>query len=429
MRRTSSKEFTLPADRTDGMAAVLAAIRAAGGTTQPQLTQLVGMGRSVVAQRVAELEAAGLVVQAGVAPSTGGRAPRQIRLRPEAGLVGGADLGMNTMHVGIADLDGRMLASKTAPMDVADDPEVVLRALEQQLNDLIAQRGQPPLWGLGVGVPAPVEFDTGRPVAPPAMPAWDGYPIRDRLSVNIGAPVWVDNDVNLLALAELRTNPDAATGDLLYVMIGHGLGAGLVSGGRVHRGATGCAGAIGDVPVAGADNVICRCGKVGCLIAVAGAAALTRQARELAETGTSPMLAEILAASGSLTVADAIVAAERGDPAAQTMLARAGQHVGGTLATLVGFYNPGLVVLGGEVPASDDVVAAIRETVEQRAPSLATRSLHIERSTMGDDAGLLGAVHLVLEALFSADCILRWLPYSSPAGHPEVMALHTSVPA
>jgi predicted NBD/HSP70 family sugar kinase len=412
------------------MAAVLAAIRTQSSVTQPQLTQMVGLGRSVVAQRVAELEAAGLVVQAGVGPSTGGRAPRQIRLRPEAGVVAGVDLGMETMHIGIADLEGRMLASRTAPMHVTDDPEVVLRSLEQQLDDLMAQLGAQPLWGLGVGVPAPVEFESGRPVAPPAMPAWDGYPIRDRLSLHIGAPVWVDNDVNLLALAELRTNPVArATGDLLYVMIGHGLGAGLVSGGRVHRGATGCAGDIGDVPVAGADSVICRCGKVGCLIAVAGAAALARQARELAAAGASPLLTELLNTAGSLTVADAIVAAERGDPAAQTMLTRAGQHVGGTLATLVGFYNPGLVVLGGDVAASDDVVAAIRETVAQRAPSLATRSLHIERSTMGDDAGLLGAVHLALEALFAADCILRWLPYASPAGHPEVVALHASVPA
>jgi predicted NBD/HSP70 family sugar kinase len=412
------------------MAAVLAAIRAEGGTTQPQLTQLVGLGRSVVAQRVAELEAAGLVVQAGVAPSTGGRAPRQVRLRRDAGLVAGVDMGFAALSIGLADLDGRMLTSTTVPMDGIDDPEAVLGTLEQQLDQLLEELGKPPLWGLGVGVPAPVEFDTGRPIAPPAMPAWDGYPIRDRLSHHIGAPAWVDNDVNLLALAELRTNPvAAATGDLLYVMIGHGLGAGLVSGGRVHRGANGCAGAIGDVPVAGADHVICRCGKVGCLIAVAGAAALARQAHELAESGASPVLAEVQEASGSLSVADAIAAAEGGDAAARTMLARAGHYVGRTLATLVSFYNPGLVVLGSDVAASDDVLNAIRETVERQSPSLATRTLRIERSDMGDDAGLLGAIHLALEALFSAECVVRWLPYSSPAGHPEVVALHASVPA
>jgi predicted NBD/HSP70 family sugar kinase len=420
----------VPADRTDGMAAVLAAIRAEGGTTQPQLTQLVGLGRSVVAQRVAELENAGLVIQDGIGPSTGGRAPRRVRLRPDAGLVAGVDMGFAALSIGLADLDGGMLTSTTVPMDNIDNPEVVLGTLEQQLDQLLEELGKPPLWGLGFGVPAPVEFDTGRPVAPPAMPAWDGYPVRDRLSRHVGAPTWIDNDVNLLALAELRTNPvAAATGDLLYVMIGHGLGAGLVSGGRVHRGANGCAGAIGDVPVAEADNVICRCGKVGCLIAVVGSAALARQAHEVAESGASPVLAELLNASGSLSVADAISAAESGDAAARTMLARAGYYVGRTLATLISFYNPGLVVLGGDVAASDDVLAAIRSTVEQQAPPLATRTLHIQRSIMGDDAGLLGAIHLALEALFSADCIVRWLPYASPAGHPEIIALHASVPA
>jgi predicted NBD/HSP70 family sugar kinase len=420
----------LPGDRTDGMAAVLAAIRAQRSTTQPQLTQLVGLGRSVVAQRVAELEDAGLVTQDGIGPSTGGRAPRRVRLRPEAGLVAGVDMSPVALGIGVADLDGQILAVRRTAIDVEDGPEAVLGCLERDLEQLVEQQGNARLWGIGVGIPAPVEFDTGRPVAPPALTGWDGYPIRDRLSGRLGVPTWVDNDVNVLALAELRTNPVAAiTGDLLYVMVGHGLGAGLVSGGRVHRGANGCAGDIGDVPVADAGNVICRCGKVGCLIAVAGAVAIARQARELAASGASPALAELLETSGSLTVADAIVAAERRDPAARTMLARVGRHVGGTLATLVGFYNPGLVVLGGDVAASDDVVAAIRETVERQSPSLATRTLHIERSTMGDDAGLLGAIHLALEALFSADCILRWLPYSSPAGHPEVGVLHASVPA
>jgi predicted NBD/HSP70 family sugar kinase len=409
------------------MAAVLAAIRASGGTTQPQLTQLIGLGRSVVAQRVAELEAAGLVVQDGVGPSTGGRAPRRVRLRPDAGLVAGVDVRGTSMLVGVAALDGQVLASRTVPIDVGDGPEPVLGSLERQIEQLVEQLGQSRLWGVGVGIPMPVEFDTGRPVDPPGMPTWDGYPIRDRLSRSLGAPAWVDNDVNLLALAELRTNPAAR--DMLYVMIGTGLGAGLVSGGRLHRGANGCAGAIGDVLVAGASNVICRCGKVGCLIAMAGATALAHQARDLAATGASPVLAERLQQSGSLTVADAIAAAERGDPAARTMLAQGGQHVGATLATLVGFYNPALVVLGGDVAASDDVVAAIRKTVYQRAPSLATRTLRIERSAMGDDAGLVGAIHLALEALFSMDFLVRWLPYTSPVGHPELVAADSSVPA
>jgi predicted NBD/HSP70 family sugar kinase len=212
---------------------------------------------------------------------------------------------------------------------------------------------------------------------------------------------------------------------MLYVKIGTGIGAGLVSGGRPHRGANGCAGDIGHVAVAGAENVICRCGNVGCLEAVAGGAALARDARQLAESGGSPIMAGMLAAQGHLTAADVTAAAGRGDPAARAMLARAGRLVGDTLATLVSFYNPGLVVLGGGVVAAGDfVLAAIRESVHRRSLPLATRTLRIEPSYRGDTAaGLAGAVHLVLDSLFSPERLALWLPHASPAGRPEVAVM------
>ncbi|SHG17098.1 ROK family transcriptional regulator [Geodermatophilus nigrescens] len=407
----------------DGLVAVLDAIRNADGVTQPQLVQRLDLGRTVVAQRVAQLEAAGLVVQDGRAPSSGGRAPRRLRLRAGAGLVAGADVGATGMAVGVADLSGRVLATVHEPVDVADGPDPVLGRVEELVARLVeGLPGAPPLWGVGVGVPGPVEFATSRPVAPPIMPGWDGYPIRERLSGRFAVPVWVDNDVNVLALGELRTNPAAAAaGDLLYLKIGTGIGAGLVSGGRVHRGVNGCAGDIGHVAVTEADSVICRCGNVGCLEAVAGGAALARDGRRLAESGGSAVMAEILAHRGGLTAADVTAAAERGDPAATAMLARAGRLVGGTLATLVSFYNPGLVVLGGGVVhAGDHVLAAIRESVYRRSLPLATRTLRIEPSLLGEAAGLAGAVHLALDALFAPGRLSRWLPSGSPAGRPDL---------
>src|SRR4030095_2930903 len=121
--------------------------------------------------------------------------------------------------------------------------------------------------------------------------------------------------------------------------MGTGIGAGLVSGGRLHRGTDGCAGDIGHVAVAPAGAAICGCGNVGCLEAAAGGAALARDVRLLAEQGRSPIIAEMLALRGDITAADVTVAAERGDPAARMMLARAGRLVGETLATLVSFFN------------------------------------------------------------------------------------------
>jgi len=415
----------VPVERTESLAAVLRAVRSNRGITQPMLIEQVGWGRSVVATRIAELEAAGLVTTAGVGPSTGGRAPRQLRLRSESGLVAGIGIGATRMEVGVADLSGRLIARAEDPIEVADGPEAVLGHAEKVLDGLLARyAGGRAVWGIGVGVPGPVEFATGLPVAPPIMPGWDGYPIRDRLSRRYDAATWVDNDVNLLALGELHANPAAAAArDFLYVKIGTGIGAGLISGGRLHRGTNGCAGDIGHVAAAETGGVICRCGNAGCLEAAAGGAALAREGRWLAETGGSPAMARILTAKGSLRAADVTTAAHDGDPAAQALLIRAGQLVGGTLATLVSFYNPALVVLGGEVSRTGDyVIAAIRESVQRRSLPLATRSLRIEPATLDEATGLTGAVHLVVDELFAPQRLARWLPHNTPAGRPELAA-------
>ncbi|MGE3810894.1 MAG: ROK family protein [Candidatus Nanopelagicales bacterium] len=418
----------MASERTHSLSAVLGAVRRHPGVTQSLLISDVGLGRSVVTARLAELQGLGLVVEDGLAPSTGGRAPRLLRLRAEAGVVGGIAIGALGMEVGIADLYGRTISRIDDPISVADGPEVVLGKAEALLERQLASYADGrPVWGIGVGVPGPVEFGRGVPVAPPIMPGWDGYPVRDRIARRYDAPVWVDNDVNLLALGELRTSHGArGVQDMIYVKIGTGIGAGLVSRGRIHRGANGSAGDIGHVSVSGAENVVCRCGNTGCLEAMAGGAALVRDGRRLAESGASSILAGLLAANGTLVADDVVAAAERGDPEARALLANAGQLVGTTLASLVSFYNPALVVLGGGVVRSgDQVLAAIREAVYRRSLPLATRTLRIEPTALRDGGGMTGAVHLALDQLFWHDCLAEWVQHGSPAGHPELSDVPT----
>jgi glucokinase-like ROK family protein len=415
-------------ERTQSLSAVLGAIRRYAGVTQTMLISDVGLGRSVVTARLGELQSLGLVVEDGLAPSTGGRAPRQLRLRAEAGVVGGIAIGALGMEVGVSDLYGRTISRIDDPISVADGPDVVLARAEEMLDQQLASYADDrPVWGVGVGVPGPVDFARGVPVAPPIMPGWDAYPVRDRIARRYDAPVWVDNDVNLLALGELRTSHGArGVQDMIYVKIGTGIGAGLVSRGRIHRGANGSAGDIGHVAVTGAENVVCRCGNLGCLEAVAGGAALVRDGRQLAETGGSTLLADTLSRTGTLVAADVVAAAERGDPAARALLATAGQLVGTTLASLVSFYNPALVVLGGGVVRSGDLVlAAIREGVYRRSLPLATRTLRIEPTALRDGGGMTGAVHLALDQLFAHDCLAEWIQHGSPAGRPELADVPT----
>jgi glucokinase-like ROK family protein len=253
------------------------------------------------------------------------------------------------------------------------------------------------------------------------MPGWDGYPIRDRFAERYQAPVWVDNDVNVLGLGEWRSGVAAGHDDVVVVKIGTGIGAGIISGGRLHRGAQGSAGDVGHIQIVDDPTVICRCGNVGCLEALAGGEAIGQAGEAAALDGRSPRLRIALDQRGSVTAEDVARAASYGDPYAVTLLQSAGRRVGSMLASVVNFFNPSLIVIGGGVANSPDLLlAAIRETVYRRSLPLATRELLIQRSSLGGLAGVIGASSMVADQLFSRDAIARWLEEGNPSGVPDV---------
>jgi glucokinase-like ROK family protein len=248
------------------------------------------------------------------------------------------------------------------------------------------------------------------------MPGWDGYPIRERFAARYAAPVWVDNDVNVLALGEWRSGVAAGHDDVVVVKIGTGIGAGIISSGRLHRGAQGSAGDVGHIQVSDDPSVVCRCGNIGCLEAYAGGAALGRAGEAAGADGSSGRLARALDQSGTVTAEDVARAASFGDPVAVAMLQSAGARVGSMLASVVNFFNPSLIVIGGGVANSPDLfIAAIRDTVYRRSLPLATRDLRIAHSSLGGLAGVIGASAMVVDQLFARESIGRWLEAGYPA--------------
>lgn len=412
----------------DALVEVLDLVRFGTATTRPELIRHSGLGRTVIVQRVSQLLESGLLSEGQHAPSTGGRPARVLTFRADAGSILSVDLGATSLAVGIADLAGNLAASYEEPCDIAAGPDAVLGRAEELLDELLAARAEPepPAWGLGIGLPGPVEYAYGRPIAPPIMPGWDGYPVRDRLARRYDVPVWVDNDVNLMALAELRLGLARGEQDVVFVKIGTGIGAGLISEGRLHRGAQGAAGDVGHIAVTDDVSVICRCGNIGCLEALAGGAALGKLATDAARGGRSPFLAERLG-SGVLEARDLGAAAMHGDALAVEIFGRTGRHIGGMLATLVNFYNPSLVVIGGGVASVGDLLlASIREAVYRRSLPLATRDLRIARSPLAGMSGLHGAAFVVIDELFSRQRLPLWISQGSPAHKPEIAEITAS---
>jgi glucokinase-like ROK family protein len=408
----------------DALVMVLDEIRLGRSRSRPELIARTGLGRAIVAQRVGELLDRGLITEGEVGPSTGGRPPRQLTFRADAGHVLVADLGATSIDVAVTSLDGRILGHHDEPAEIEAGPGRCLDRVDALFEALLATAQGIPgrLWGVGIGVPGPVEFGSGRPISPPIMPGWDGYPIRERFADRYDAPVWVDNDVNLLALGEWRSGVAAGHDDVVVVKVGTGIGAGIISDGHLHRGAQGSAGDVGHIQVVDDPLVVCRCGNLGCLEALAGGGALGRAGATAAIEGRSARLRVALDQHGTVTAQDVARAASFGDPVAVALLQGAGRRIGSMLASVVNFFNPSLVVIGGGVANSpDQFLASIRETVYRRSLPLATRDLLIQRSSLGGLAGVIGASSMVVDQLFSRDSIGRWIGSGDPAGSPEVV--------
>jgi glucokinase-like ROK family protein len=413
----------LPDEALDALVTVLDEIRLGRSRSRSALVTRTGLGRAIVAQRVGELIERGLVTEGDVGPSTGGRPPRQLTFRADAGHILVADLGATSIDVAVTTLDGRILGHHDEPARIEDGPDACLDRVDVLFDAVLRTTQAIPgrLWGIGIAVPGPVEFSTGRPISPPIMPGWDGYPIRERFAARYDTPVWVDNDVNMLALGEWRSGVAAGHENVVVIKIGTGIGAGIISDGRLHRGAQGSAGDVGHIQVTDDPSVICRCGNIGCLEALAGGAAIGRSGELAAREGRSARLGTALDQHGMVTAQDVARAASYGDPVAVALLQAAGHRVGSVLASVVNFFNPSLIVLGGGVANSpDQLLAAIRETVYRRSLPLATRDLLIQRSSLGGLAGVIGASSMVVDQLVSRDAIGRWIAAGDPAGAPEL---------
>lgn len=397
-------------NQADSLVAVLELIRSGDCRTRAQLAEVTGLGRNIVAQRVADLVERGIVAEGTLGASTGGRAPRELEFLRDAGAVLVASLGASQLRVGVSDLSGRITARRDEPISIADGPEPVLARVAELLNEVRGSSGD--VWGIGIAVPGPVEFSTGRPIAPPIMPGWDEFDIRGYFQGRFSVPVWVDNDANVIGLGELRAGLARGEEHALVVKVGSGIGAALISNGRLHRGAQGSAGDVGHISAIQPEGmaVVCRCGNLNCLEALAGGMAIARDATAGAAAGESPFLAKLLEQNGAVDVSDVARAARHGDRFSVELLARSARLVGENVARMVNFFNPGAVVLGGRViETGDSYLATVRQLVMGRALPLATRSLRIVRTDLGNQASLVGAAYMVLDELFSLELLAHWI--------------------
>ncbi len=365
---------------------VLDLFRRQGELSRIDVIEASGLSRSTVNQRLTLLLDAGLILPTGGGESTGGRPSSKFRFNTERACILAADIGASGFTAAVCDLDGRPLTTTSRTIEVAEGPEAVLAAVVGAFEELAPELE---VWGIGIGVPGPVEFAARRVVNPPIMSGWDRFDIAGWFAPHYDAPVVVENDANARAIAEARS---LGLDNVIALKLGSGVGAGLVSNGQLIRGDKGAAGDIGHTRsvTRDAEARLCRCGNLDCVEAYAGGWALRR---DLERVGIA-----------TSSTSDVVALLERGDEVALARVRAAGRTLGDAVATLVGVFNPRAVVVSGRLAESGEVLfSGIRERVYQQAAPLLTGDLVIAKTTLGDEAGVIGLALETIDTVFSGE--------------------------
>ena len=270
------------------------------------------------------------------------------------------------------------------PIDLRVDPAELLGKIMSISGELLASIGRSPgeLIGIGMGLPAPVDFAAGRVAAPSVMPSWDDYDVAGWFLARTDVPVLIENDVNLMTLSEWYEHWPAEA-QLILIKAGTGIGSGIVADGRLYRGSNGVAGDIGHVQLLAEDPPRCRCGKFGCLEARAAGWSIARRLRA--------------AGIAAVTSRDVLDLAIENNAEAIALVREAGHWIGEVAATAVSVLNPGVVVIAGNLARSGELLlSGIRERIFRRSLPIASGGLKIVAARCGDHAVVMGAARMVI---------------------------------
>ncbi len=389
---------------------VLQLIREGSATTRPDLVRVTGLTRKIVIQRVDQLISMNLVREGPTVASTGGRPPGRLDFVADAGCVLAVGLGATGLTAAITDLSGRVLAERRRRLPFGARPAVALARVEALFTWLLeagTSRGRGPLRGIGVGVLGPVGPD-GLTMDTVRDGGWAGFSVADWFSARYDVPVWVDNEVNMMAAGEARERPPGVGRNLLYVKVSTGIGAGLISDGVLYRGASGVAGEIGHMTISNDRSLVCWCGNSGCLVTLASGRAITKFGVAAMRKGHSPFLEGM--PPRQIRDEHIVAGALAGDEACAQIMARAGEALGLAVAGATNLFNPALIVIGGRVggQAGHLLTDPVRRSVDKRSFPLATASLKIESSQNAYVAGVAGSADTVIRGLLSGEQLEAW---------------------
>ncbi len=365
--------------RNQNRALVINLLRLHGSMSRSEVAERTGLAPSALTRLCRDLLAEGVVIETGKSGSTGGRPAVLVALNPEYSRSIGIKVERGRVLGAAVDLAGNIRDRATIFFDTSPSPDNVIDAIAEIVNRLSFER----LLGVGISISGFVDPSTGMDLFSPIL-GWRNVPLRDPISEKTGLPVWIENDVNALALAERWYGAGREFRHFICITVGEGIGAGVVIGGEIYRGAFGGAGELGHITI-NPDGPVCRCQERGCLEVYASDHFLAEEATRL----------------GFPNIQELIDAAHDSNSDAKVAFERMGRYLGFGAKNLVNLLNPEAIILGGErMDASDLFLSAIEEEVRRHSfPSEADR-LQIVTTELGADGFLIGSATLVTADFF-----------------------------
>jgi glucokinase len=348
--------------------------------TRSELIEVTGLSAPTVGSLASHLIRSGLLTDLGAGPSRGGRRPARMAFNARHGFVAGIDLGPTRTHLGVADLRGELLTRRIVPTPQDEPPESLLATLADDLLDLMREVDVPisKLLAVGAGAPGAVDPTRGMVVAlTPNLTGWTEVPMGSILRAAIGAPVTVENDVNLAVLGEHWRGAARGHSSCAFLSFGTGIGAGIMVNGQLHHGHRFLAGEIG-LMCMGPQYVDTDFGSRGCLETLVGLRALKNRWQPTT-------------AGSSDWIADLFRAAEAGDAGARATVEEAGTFLGIATANVCSLLDPSVIVLGGALVAQSH---ALVERVQQIVRRILPAPPSIVPSSLDKDAPLWGSLLL-----------------------------------
>ena len=390
--------------REMNLSSVLKYLHQYGSLSRARLARLTGLNKSTISSLVEELIDCGLIYESGIKVSGAGRPSTYLELNPEAGCIIGVEIGVGFFSIILTNFTGEIIWRRYEETGFISDQNEIIGRIYKVVDEAIAVANEhgDRLLGMGITLPGMVDDERGVLVFSPNL-QWHDVPLRNIFSEHSGLPVFVDNDANAAALGEHLFGIARQAQHFLFIIDGVGVGGGLFLNGNIYRGANGLAGEIGHTSLYVEQTRPCRCGNRGCWENFANESSLYERIRTRLEVGRYSSIRSILESRNSpLNLSIITQAAEAGDTEILEALSETGSALGLGLANLINIFNPEMVIIGGALShVSKFLLPSINKVVDERALENIRKNTLIIESAFGPDASVVGAVAMVVQAIFS----------------------------